>query len=261
MTKGPPPSGNRPMPEAMRLMEGLGALTRQLAESHNNEKLLRDAKTFISGQQALLTETCTRCASRLRRDAVAEALRAEPIERRVQDRRSDYLLRLVIAFYPHGLAFDRPQSGSLAIPRSSMGRMASWLRDVLGSLPYSDLNHDCSRLVTRFPETSDSGLRDAMFAHEPSRLLLLKVLVRLLDAMRDVEPVKDSFLDSLTSTGWPHVFHPDEAHFAALCDGLFGRFLIELQSPREGDELDTWFGTGATDRLLDLLEGVSPPAA
>lgn len=255
------PSGRQPTPEVMRLMDGLGALTTHLAESHNNEKLLADTQAFVTGQKTLLAETCTGCASRLRRDAVAEALRSEPIELRVQDRRSDFLLRMVVAFYQPGLIADRPPAGSLALPRHALGRLGNWLRDVLGSLPFSDLNHDCSRLVTRFPEAGDKGLRDALFAHEPSRLLLLKVLVRLLDAFRDIEPVKASFVLALSSQSWPHVFRATEAHFDALCDGLFGRFLVELQTPREGDDLESWFGTGATDRLLDLLEEVSAPVA
>ena len=46
--------------------------------------------------------TCSGCARQMIQDAAAEALRAEPIERPAWDRRYDFMLRLVVAFYPHG---------------------------------------------------------------------------------------------------------------------------------------------------------------
>jgi hypothetical protein len=241
--------------EVARLIDELGSLVRTLAEGRGNEKLLADTTAFVDGHRVLLSDACSSCADRLRRDAFADAVMPQTIERPANDRRSDFLLRVVVAFYPHGVV-EKVNGQSLALPRHSMGRMGQFLRDMLGTLPYADLNADCSRLISRFPGVPDRGLRAAMFAHPPSRVLLMKVLVRLLRGFQNLDLVRQLFIKRVTCRNWPNIFAATNDYFKHLCDGLFGEFTLQLQSPREGDDLDQWFGLGATLRVLDLLEGL-----
>jgi hypothetical protein len=241
--------------EVTRLVDEIGALVHTLAEGRGNPKLLADTTSFVKGHRVLLHDACSSCSDRLRRDAFADAVMPQTIERPANDRRSDFLLRMVVAFYPHGVA-EKVPAESLALPRHTMGRIGQFLRDVLGTLPYADLNADCSRLISRFPGVPDRGLRAAMFAHPPSRVLLMKVLVRLLRAFQDLNLARQVFVKRVSCRNWPNIFAATEGHFSHLCDGLFGEFTLQLQNPREGDDLDQWFGLGATLRVLDLLEGL-----
>lgn len=240
--------------EVARLVDELGALVRTLAEGRGNEKLLSDTVAFVQGQKLRLTEACSACSDRLRRDAFADAVAPTVIERPANDRRSDFLLRLVVAFYPHGISPDKPNADSLAFPRYTMGRLGQFLRDILGTMPYADLNADCGRLLTRFSGVPDRELRAALFNHPPSRVLLMNVLIRLLRGFQDLRLTRLVFAKRVSAKAWPNVFKPTDAHFRGLCQGLFGEFTLQLQNPRQGDDLDSWFGLGASLRVLDLLE-------
>lgn len=240
--------------EVTRLVEELGALIKTLAEGRGNDKLVSDTTAFFKGQKLRLTEACSGCSDRLRRDAFADAVAPTVIERPVNDRRSDFLLRLVVAFYPFGVVADKPEGDSLALPRYAMPKLGQFLRDVLGTMPYADLNADSSRLLSRFAGVADRDLRAALFNHPPSRVLLMKVLVRLLTAFQDLRLTRSIFVRRVTSRAWPNVFKATDAHFKGLCDGMFGEFTLQLQTPREGDDLDAWFGLGATLRVVDLLD-------
>jgi hypothetical protein len=243
---------------AAAFVEEVGALALRLAKSHDNPQLLKDTQTFIDGVRVKAGDGCAACADRLSRSAFAEAVMPRPIERPAQDRRSDFLLRMVVAFHPAGVA-DKPEPGDLALPRHALGRYGGFLREILGSLTYADLNAEASRLLSRFPNVPDRGLRDALYGHAPSRVLLMKVLVRLLNRFADLDTVGTVFQARLRCDTWPTVFRPGPKHFAAVCDGLFGEFAVQLQTPREGDDLDAWFGLGATERVLDLLDGLAAP--
>lgn len=246
-------------PEMIRLAEDIGTLAVRVAEAKGGERLKAETEHYLKGQISRMRVTCGSCATRMVKDAAADALRAEPIERPAWDRRTDFLLRLVMAFYPHGLVTERKE-GSPSFPRHCLGRMAVFLREVLGTLPYSDLNADASRLLSRFPNVQDGELRRALLGHPPSRLLLLKTLIRLVSAFEHTEDVRAIFMETVRSEAWPNVFRPTPQHFVALCDGLFGELMVMLQNPKEGDDLDQWFGRGATERLLDMLERVAVPA-
>lgn len=254
--------------EVARLLTELGALTTSLAEGRGSAKLTDETRRFVSGQKVLSASACRSCADRLRRDAFADAVIPQTIERPVRDRRSDFLLRMVVAFYPYGIVDAvhghhghgagtvnaQGHGQDLALPRHVFGRLGQFLRSVLGTLPYADLNADCSRLLSRFPGVADRNLRDAVFAHPPSRVLLMKILIRLLTGFEDLDSVRSAFMKEVSSKSWPNIFDASANHFNALCDGLFGEFTLQLQSPREGDDLDSWFGFGATIRVLDMLE-------
>lgn len=240
--------------EVARLVGELGALVKTLAEGRGNPKLVDDTTAFVQGQKLRLTEACITCSDRLRRDAFADAVAPSTIERPANDRRTDCLLRLVVAFYPHGVVADKPEGDSLAFPRHAMSRIGQFLRDVLGTLPYSDLNADCTRLLSRFVGVPDRELRTALFNHPPSRVLLMNVLIRLLRAFQDLRLARLVFIKRVTAKAWPNVFKPTDAHFRALCQGVFGEFTLQLQNPRQGDDIDSWFGLGASLRILDLLE-------
>lgn len=243
-------------PPAVPFVEEVGALAQRLADKHDNERLSADTRVFVQGVVVKAADGCRACADSLSRSAFAEAIMPKAIELPVQERRKDFLLRLVMAFHPHGVE-AKPEAGSLALPRHAAGRYGAFLREVLGSLAYADLNAEASRLLSRFPDAPDRQLRERLFAHAPSRVLLMKVLIRLLNRFADFERVAALFQDRLTCETWPNVFRPRPEHFAAACDGLFGEFAVQLQTPREGDDLDAWFGLGATDRVLDLLDGIA----
>lgn len=246
-------------PEMLRLAEDIGGLAVRVAEAKGGERLKAETEHYLKGQYSRMRLACGACAARMVKDAAADAMRAEPIERPAWDRRTDFLLRLVVAFYPHGLVTERKE-GSLSLPRHCLGRMGTFLREALGTLPYSDLNADASRLISRFPNVQDQELRKALQGHPPSRLLLLKTMIRLVSAFEHTETIRAIFMDTVKSDAWPNVFRPTPQHFAALCDGLFGDLMVMLQSPKEGDDLDQWFGRGATERLLDVLERVAVPS-
>lgn len=240
-------------PEMIMHAEEIGKVARKLAESCGVDKLVSEADLFVKGQVARMEITCSSCAVRMIQDASAEALRAEPIERPAWDRRSDFLLRLIVAFYPHGVA-NEVKDHSLVLPRHCLVRLGGFWRDVLGTFPYSDLNSDASRLMTRFPSARDSELRSLMFSHPPSRLLLMKLMTRLLAIFQDAPALRSHFIPVLAHDKWPNIFKPTEKHFSSICSGLFGDFMLQLQKPRQGDDMEQWFGRGATGRLLDLLE-------
>lgn len=240
-------------PEMLSHAEEIGNVAKKLAESCGGEKLVKETEAFYRGQLTMMEITCSSCARQMIQDAAAEALRAEPIERPAWDRRYDFMLRLIVAFYPHGVA-DEVKGQSLILPRHCLVRLGGFWRDVLGSLPYADLNSDASRLMTRFPSARDSELRALMFSHPPSRLLLMKVLTRLLAVFQDAPSLREHFTPALFSDKWPNIFKPTPAHFSTICNGLFGDFTLQLQKPKRGDDMEQWFGRGATERLLDLLE-------
>lgn len=237
-------------------VQEIGALAVQLAEGRESDKLVQDTRAFVDGVSVRTRDACAACSDRLSRSAFAEAIMPKPIERPVQDRRDDFLLRLVVAFHPAGVV-DKPEPGSLALPRHAMGRYGGFLREVTGSLAYADLNAEASRLISRCPDAPDRQLRNALYSHAPSRVLLMKVLIRLLNRYADLDQVSALFQARLHSDAWPDIFRPRPAHFAAACDGLFGDFSVQLQTPRQGDDLDAWFGLGATDRVLDLLDSLA----
>lgn len=245
---------------AEQLMQDLGALTQKLAAGRGIAQLESDTATFVEGQLTRLREACAACADRLSRDAFADAVTPRTIEMPVRERRSDFVLRLVVAFYPHGVA-DKPEPGSLTLPRHACVRLGQYLRETMGTLVYADINADAARLMSRFPSTADRDLRTTLFADARSRVLLMKVLVRLLGRLHNVETARAAFLTRCRQESWPNIFRPTEAHYAALCDGLFGEFLVQLQKPQESDDLDGWFGTGSTERVLGLLERLPAPAA
>lgn len=242
--------------EIARLVSELGALAQKLAQGRGNEDLVANTSAFIRGQNARLSEACSACSERLRRDAFADAVAPSTLERPVNDRRADFVVRLVVAFYPYGVR-EKIDANTLALPRYIMPRMGTYLRGLLGSLSYADINADCCRLLARFPGISDRDLRTAMFNHPPSRALLMKILVRMLPFFSDRRFSWALFQKRLTSKTWPNTFNAREAHFQSLCDGLFGEFLTQLQTPRDGDDLDAWFGLGTTHRVLDMLEYLS----
>lgn len=241
---------------ALPFVEEVSGLAMCLAQSRGNEQLVADTQAFVDGVAVKTRDNCTACADRLSRSAFAEAIMPKTIERPVQDRREDFLLRLVVAFHPAGIA-DKPEPDTLTLPRHAMGRYGAFLREVLGSLAYADLNAEASRLISRFPNTADRDLRTILFGHAPSRVLLMKVLIRLLTHFEHFERVSTHFQERLRSETWPTIFRPTPAHFAAACEGLFGEFAVQLQTPREGDDLDAWFGLDATDRVLDLLDAMA----
>lgn len=249
----------KPAP-AVPFVEEVTGLAMRLAESRGNEQLVADTRAFAEGVTVKARDNCVACADRLSRSAFAEAIMPKTIERPVQDRREDFLLRLVVAFHPAGVA-EKPDPDSLTLPRHAMGRYGAFLREVLGSLAYADLNAEASRLLTRFPSTADRDLRAALFAHAPSRVLLMKVLIRLLNRFANFERVSALFQKRLRNETWPSIFRPTPAHFAAICEGLFGEFTVQLQTPREGDDLDAWFGLDATERVLDLLDAMAAQRA
>ena len=94
-------------PEMIRLAEDIGTLAVRVAEAKGGERLKAETDHYVKGQISRMRVACGACASRMVKDAAADALRAEPIERPAWDRRSDFLLRLVMAFYPHGLVTER----------------------------------------------------------------------------------------------------------------------------------------------------------
>lgn len=253
--------------EVERLAREYAALLEMLARQRGNDLLKEQTDTFIQGQRKRLNSACVTCAENLMRCASSHHERPKPIELPVSNRRTDFVLRLVLAFYPHGLSNRLSgQCDGLQLPRANLGRIGRFLQDLLGSVLYADLNADCARLLSRFPTVADQHLRDAMFQHPPSRALLMKVLVRLLSGFQDLPLARSIFVRHVAlPTTFDHTGQrrrsADKAlgdvHFRALCEGLFGDFLVQLQSPQEGDTLDAWFGVGATSRVLDLLDSLT----
>ncbi|WP_076401527.1 hypothetical protein [Insolitispirillum peregrinum] len=252
--------------EVARLATEFGSLLSMLAKQRGNEKLASETGAFITVQKGRMTQACSSCAQSLQRSASLYAEMQHVIELPVPNRRTDFLLRMVLAFYPYGFS-DRLHPGTpLALPRTSIGRVGRFLNEVLGTLPYADLNADCSRLISRFPDVADRELRSTMFAHKASRLLLMKVLIRLLNGFHDLALAEEIFMQRVggpahgsrsapvNGKAKPQEHPVTEEHFRALCEGLFGEFVLQLQNPREGDDLEAWFGVGAPVRVLDLLE-------
>jgi len=252
-------SRGRTNPEILALVDELGAVANRLAETSGDARLSAETGILMKALRSKAADTCRGCSNDLIRVGIAEAMTPAPAERPVHDRRKDFLLRLVVALYPHGVTNERPEPDSLALPRYVLPKLGLLLRRELGTLPYADMDTEAARLLSRFSNEPDAALRGLMLADVASRMQLLKILTRLLDRFHDTESLQPLFLKALTSNAWPQTFHPTPAHFRALCDGLFGEFMVLLQTPKEGDDMDAWFGRGATDRLLDLLEQVAAP--
>jgi hypothetical protein len=254
--------------EVARLAAEFGDLLNMLAKQRGNEKLLTDTSQFVQIQKVRVRKACTSCAQMIEHQAALRAEMKPLIELPVPNRRGDFLLRMVLAFYPYGFSDHLHQGQPLALPRAAFTQLGRFLYDILGTLPYADLNTDCGRLLSRFPDVADRNLRGAMFAHKASRVLLMKVLIRLLNGFHDLPLAESLFMRRVGSLKIPATTQGKGrakaveqeiglAHFHALCDGLFGEFVLNLQSPSQGDDLESWFGAGVKMRVLDLLESMS----
>lgn len=238
------------------LAENLLTLLENLARTRSNPELAAHTTAVSSMVRRHLPQNCAKCTHEVRQRAIEDFF-VPKIDRNIKCRRQDFLLRLLVAQFSDMLADNTGPWPAPAIPRWTLNGLAGFLERKLGIFAYGELNADAQKLLTMYPDESDTTLRTVLFERPEARVVTVKVLFNALQGITDMKEARDLFKQHLSGSYRGRRFVATDEHFQFVYDRLFNRVLDFMQQPSRAQEIERYFGYGATERLLRIYDAYS----
>gem|GEM_PF-2527602 len=243
--------------EKNRVMaENLLTLVENLAKTRANPVLVQHTSAMTDMVRCRLPENCAKCTHEIRQQAIEDFF-IPKVPRHEKCRRSDFLLRLLVAQFSDALTNEGGPWTAPALPRWTLNGLAGFLERKLGVFAYGELNADAQKLLTMYPDESDTNLREMLFERPEARVVTVKVLFNALQGITDMKEARDLFKDHLSGTCRGRRFVATDEHFQFVYDRLFNRVMDFMQQPARAQEIERYFGYGATERLLRIYDAYS----
>lgn len=238
------------------LAENLLTLVENLAKTRSNPTLAQHTSAMTDMVRCRMPQNCAKCAHETRQQAIEDFF-IPKVPRHEKCRRTDFLLRLLVAQFSDALTNDGGPWKPPAIPRWAMHGLAGFVERKLGVFAYGELNADAQKLLTMYPDESDTNLREMLFERPEARVVTVKVLFNALQGITDMKEARTLFKEHLSGTYRGRRFVATDNHFQFVYDRLFDRVLDFMQQPARAQEIERYFGYGATERLMRIYDAYS----
>lgn len=254
------PAGNAPGTGASEqnrvLAENLLVLVESLAKTRANPALAKHASAMSDLVRFRIPQNCAKCSHEIRSRAIEDFF-IPKVERHAKCRRSDFLLRLLVAQFSDILSDGTGPYPAPLVPRWVLPGFAGFVERKLGLFAYGELNADAQKLLTMYPDESDTILREVLFDRPEARVVTVKILFNTLQGITDMKEARQLFKDHLSGQVRGRRFVATDEHFQFVYDRLFNRVLDFMQQPARAEEIERYFGYGATERLLRIYDAYS----
>lgn len=236
----------------LRLAEQLIGLTTALSRLAGQSQLATATAAIGEHVRLSLSRNCQECMTEVSGRAI-EPLLLPAVPRKRQDRRDDFLFRVLVAQFSDRIGSPAADSGSL--PRAVLGNLAGFFERELGTFLYADLNTGACRMISLLGDESDGSLRDAAFTRPDTRAIAFKVLLQVVAAVCDWHETYRLFTRHVVQENHRGVtFRASLEHFQLIYGRLFARLLECLQDPQQLREAERQVGHAAAARILKLYE-------
>lgn len=237
------------------LAENVLKLLENLAAARGNPGLTAQAAEVATKVRGQIGENCAACRAEIKQET-AEFFFLKRAPRADRDRRKNFLVRLLCVQFSDVLT-DIPPFRPPSLPRVAMDGYAAFLEKKLGLFAFAELNADSKQLLDLYPDESDGVLRDLLFVRPEARVVTVKVLFNVLLAITDWPEARAQFKKRLSFFKNNRAFDPTDEHFQFVHDRLFAKVLDFMQQPARAQEIEKYFGDGATERLMRVYDDYS----
>lgn len=251
-TKGQP--GSR-VDQNRVLAESVLKLLENMAAARGNAGMISQTAEVAAKVRGQISENCSACRGEVQQQT-AEFFFIKRAPRADRDRRKNFLLRLLCVQFSDALS-DTPPFRAPTLPRTAMEGYAAFLEKKLGMFASGELNADAQQLLNLYPDESDGVLRELLFQRPEARVVTVKVLLNTLLAITDWAEAQAQFRKHLTFFKNGRNFDPSVEHFQFVHDRLFAKVLDFMQQPARAQEIERYFGDGATERLMRIYDDYS----
>jgi hypothetical protein len=230
------------------LAENVLKLLENMAAARGNATLVAHAADVAAKVRTQIGENCVACRAEVKQET-AEFFFLKRVPRAGADRRKNFLLRLLCVQFSDVLG-EVPPFRPPSLPRAAMDGYAAFLEKKLGLFAQAELNADSKQLLDLYPDESDGVLRDLLFVRPEARVVTVKVLFNVLLAITDWPEARAQFKKRVGYFKNGRAFDPTDEHFQFVHDRLFAKVLDFMQQPARAQEIEKYFGDGATERLM-----------
>lgn len=252
--KSSKPAGSR-IDQNRVLTEGVLKLLENIAAARGNAALVGQTNEVAAKVRGQIGENCTACRAEVQQQT-AEFFFLKRAPRADRDRRKHFLVRLLCVQFSDVLT-DTPPFRAPNLPRSALEGYAKFLERKLGVFAYAELNNDAHQLLNLYPDESDGVLRELLFTRPEARVVTVKVLLNTLLAITDWSEARAQFKKHVGYLKQGRAFEPSEEHFQFVHDRLFAKVIDFMQQPARAQEIERYFGDGATERLMRVYDDYS----
>lgn len=237
------------------LAENVLKLLENIAATRGSQNLITQAAEVAAKLRGQVGENCAACRAETKQET-SEFFFIKRAPRADRDRRRNFLLRLLCVQFSDVLT-DVPPFRPPAMPRAAMDGYAAFLERKLGLFASAELNADAKQLLDLYPDESDGVLRDLLFVRPEARVVTVKILLNVLLAITDWPETREQFCKQLSFFKHGRAFDPSPEHFQYVHDRLFAKVLDFMQQPARAQEIERYFGDGATERLMRIYDSYS----
>ena len=248
------PSGSR-IEQNRALAENVLKLLENLAAVRGNTGLIAQTADVAAKVRGQIGENCAACRAEVKQET-AEFFFLKRAPRADRDRRKNFLLRMLCVQFSDVLT-DVPPFRAPQFPRTALDGYAAFLEKKLGLFASAELNTDSKQLLDLYPDESDGVLRELLFLRPEARVVTVKVLLNVLLAITDWPEAREHFRKRLSFFKHSRAFEPIDVHFQFVHERRFAKVLDFMQQPARAEEIEKYFGDGATERLMRVYDAYS----